>query len=108
MGTNKERFRVTYKVLVHSDKPSKLFISYKDSTDYVTLYTDKSWSKDVCLPSDGLASLLVVPQYVYDVDILNNSNNSDVLFSGQIIHEQKIVSSSGKQTIIITLLASDI
>lgn len=55
-----EPFKVTYHVEVLSVKCRKLSITYIDSIGLVQDYCfGQSWSKTVCLPSDGIASLYV-------------------------------------------------
>lgn len=86
---------VTYHLSILSDEPCEVFIAYKDTSKYVTLRTDKDWSKDVYLSKSGYASLLVVPQG------LNKSPR--IFLSGQIIHKKKILKSLDRNVISIVM-----
>ncbi len=107
---------MTYKVETLTDAPLNLYISYKDSTDYVNFYTtDKNWSKEVVLSHDDLALLLVSVSYRFDQypdycldqlllwdDFVQCSSNTNQVF-GKIIHSEKGVSEHGEDFVLISM-----
>lgn len=92
---SRELVCVTYHLSILSDEPCEVFIAYKDSNEYVTLHTDKDWSKDVYLPETSYASLLVVPQ--------NLDKSSEVFLLGRIVHRGKMLESLNKNLISIVM-----
>lgn len=106
----KEPFCVTYRVTSNLMESESLLISYKDSNEYVTIQiNDHQWSKDICLPPDGFASLLVYPQ------VSCNSNYERKLgkyaylkeprriVCGEIIYEHKTVSKRSPELVSVSL-----
>jgi len=93
-----ERVCVTYHLSILSDEPYEVFIAYRDSNEYVTLRTDKDWSKEVHLPKGSYASLLAIPHRYTGSD-----KTSEVLLSGQIIYKKKILKSLDKNVISIVM-----
>ena len=94
-SAEREEVCVTYHLSILSDEPCEVFIAYRDSSEYVTLYTDKDWSKDVYLPKNSYASLLVIPQSL--------DKSFEIFLSGQIIHKGKTLKSLDQNIISITL-----
>ncbi len=94
-SSEREEVCVTYHLSIQSDEPCEVFIAYRNSSEYVTLYTDKDWSKDVYLPKNSYASLLVIPQ--------NSDKSFEIFLSGQIIHERKILRSLDRNIVSIIM-----
>ena len=88
-------FRITYKLTFLSENIHPVFIAYKDSKNYVTLYTDKDWSKEVLLPCDAPASLLIIPQTDFIIDDRENNDRNRAAISGQIIYKDRAITSYG-------------
>ncbi|MDR2955325.1 MAG: hypothetical protein LBV43_09610 [Prevotella sp.] len=59
---NNDPIRVVYKVSYKSNDSCKVLVRYKDVTDYVTLYINENWSKEIYLPPNTVASLVAIPQ----------------------------------------------
>lgn len=105
---------ITYKVVGCSNKSYQTFISYRDSTGLVSLYTtDQNWSKKVCLPSGVPASLITFS--CVDWELHNQHLERDtpleeeaITVSAQIIHENKTVAENNKRTIILCLTALEV
>ncbi len=52
-GRSKDVKQITYSFSVDLEDPFNVFIAYKDSDGYKTLYIDREWTKDVYLGSGG-------------------------------------------------------
>lgn len=91
----REQVCVTYHLSILSDEPCEVFIAYKDSSEYVTLRTDKDWSIDVYLPKSSYASLLVIPQSL--------DKSTEIFLSGQIIYKEKILRSLDRTVVSIVM-----
>ncbi|MFV0420010.1 MAG: hypothetical protein ACK5KT_14925 [Dysgonomonas sp.] len=100
---------VTYEVSVNSDTSHNVFIAYRDSTGYVTLYAEKDWSIQVSLPRRSVASLLVISERDLDVDF-NDRRCSYSLSThrhvcvGRIIQGENLVSDSSDNLVSISML----
>ncbi|SBW04318.1 hypothetical protein [uncultured Dysgonomonas sp.] len=101
----KTRISVKYKVFIDSKQPCCVFVSYKDSTGYVTLYVDDNWSKEVFLPQGEVASLLMICQY--DIE---DGLQTGVFFhslTGQIDNGKEVVTDSGENIVSISTITRD-
>lgn len=102
---------VVYQVAVSSDIPYEVFIAYKDSTGYITLYVKKDWMIKVELPRRSVASLLVISQKDLYADLKNpefaySSREQNNQISGWIIHDGNIVSDSSDDIVAISVITS--
>ena len=102
--------KVSYHFSMNSDRKCEVFIAYKDSTGYVTLYTDRDWSQSVYLRSGELASLMVIIRKDYDMS--NEFQNfilwDDIPQSDLVINEAKIVANDGDNSLSVYYQAPDI
>jgi len=105
-GNEYKSLPITYSFFPDPKKSCRVFISYKDSTGYLTLYTEDEWSKEVYLPHNEIASLLIVNQNDADEQSLFNSPivEEDIILKGQIEKGDKTVTGYGKDIISIALL----
>ncbi|MDR2950257.1 MAG: hypothetical protein ACK5KL_02815 [Dysgonomonas sp.] len=96
--TRKEEklFHITYKLTFLSENIHPVFIAYKDSKDYVILSTNKDWSKEVLLPYDALASLLIIPRADFIIEDKEYFDRNGAIMSGQIIYKDRSLTSYGK------------
>jgi len=106
-----EPVRIIYEFTLPSDEPHKVFIAYRDSTDYVTLYTDKNWTKEVRLSPNNVASLLIISQEDSDLITGNKNdkyilNKNDDLFSGRIIQKEKTIADYAESVISLSVIVS--
>ncbi|MBF0649853.1 MULTISPECIES: hypothetical protein [Dysgonomonas] len=101
----KTRISVKYKVLIDSKQSCNVFVSYKDSTGYVTLYIDDNWSKEVFLPQGEVASLLMICQH----DIEDGLQTGAFFHSltGQIDNGREVVTDSGKNIVSVSTITRD-
>lgn len=103
---------VTYEVSINSDTPYSVFIAYRDSTGYVTLYAEEDWSMQVSLPRRSIASLLVISQKDLDVDLkdmdyLHSLRTRRHDFFATIIEGESVVSDSSNDVVSISIITSD-
>jgi len=106
----KYSFCVTYRVTGDLSESESMLISYKDSNDYVTIKTtEREWSKDVCLPYDGFASLFVIPQ---TASVSNHEKKLGKyayfkgprkIFCGEIIYQDKTISKRSPEMVSVSL-----
>lgn len=97
---------VKYKVFIDSQEPYSVFISYKDSAGYVTLYIDENWSMEVSLPRGDVASLLMICQY--DMEDSLQTGVAFHLLTGQIDNGREVITDSGRDIVSISAIARDI
>lgn len=96
---------VKYNVLIDSKEPCSVFVSYKDSAGYVTLYIDSNWSKEVFLPKGEVASLLMICQD--DIEDSLQSGVSLCLLTGQINNGKEGITDSAKDMVSISTITKD-
>ena len=104
---------VTYQVTINTDTLCKVFIAYRDSTGYVTLYAEEDWSMQVNLPRRSVASLLVISQKDLDVDFedmdyMRSLSRRRHAFFARIIEGENIVSDSSDDIVSISIITSDL
>jgi len=85
--------RITYSFSVDAGREFIVFIAYKDSDGYKTLYTDREWTEEVCLNSGGVASLLIIPQ----TEVKMN-------YTGKIISNENIKTNTGRDVVSLSIL----
>lgn len=109
-------FCVTYHLVQHTISCHELLITYNDSNGLVQeTFKDRRWSKKVCLPPDGIASLsaneLTSPGNLLPYD-LQKPDPAEGDFeikpvSIWIEHEKKKVLTAGYSHLRVSLLASE-
>lgn len=112
-----EPFCVTYHVSRHTLSSYKILVTYTDSSGLVQeTFTSKSWSKKVCLPRDGIASLSAEGIFEikdfqwYNPESQNpNSKEFEIKpLSIWIEHEKKVVLNAGENHLRVSLLPSEV
>lgn len=96
-GGKGEVKQITYNFSADTEDVYNVFIAYKDSSGYNTLYTDTIWTKDVYLGPGDVASLLIIPQ-----------TEADIYYTGKIICNDNIRTSGSKNVISLSVLTNSL
>lgn len=111
---SKEPIQITYSLKFLSEETCRVLIIYKDSAEYISLYTDNDWSKDAYIHGNNVASLLIIPQLRYIQNTASTEisdifdKEKDILLAGQITHNNKTIRYNSRDHINITLTPGDI
>lgn len=109
-------FCVTYHLVQHTISCHELLITYNDSNGLVQeTFKDRRWSKKVCLPPDGIASLsanelIGVGNFLpYDLQKPDTTEGDFEIkpVSIWIEHEKKRILTAGYSHLRVSLLASE-
>lgn len=107
-------FCITYKVTRSSINPYEISITYRDAGGLITTTTtQKSWTKEVCLPPDERAFILATPRgnsesYLDEILYADMVNEEAPIFSVQIHHPQKTLIQWEKSSAVLILSSDDL
>lgn len=114
---DKEPFCVIYHVSRHTLSSNKILVIYADSKGLAQeTFTGKNWSKKVCLPPDGIASLsadgiIDINNHPFYDSEPQDPNTQDIAIkplSIWIEHEKKVVLKAGENHLRVSLLPSEV
>lgn len=107
-------FCVTYKVTRSSINPYEISITYRDAGGLTTTTTtQKSWTKEVCLPPEERAFILATPQgnseaYLDEIIYADRMDDYKPVFSVQIHHKKKSLIQWEKTSAVLILSSDDL
>ncbi len=107
-------FCITYKVTRSSINPYEISITYRDAAGLITTTTtQKSWTKEVCLPAHERAFILATPRessesYLDEIIYADMVNDDTPIFSVQIHHPRKSLVQWEKTSAVLILSSDDL